>query len=133
MWGAAWLFRATNDVTYFNFLKSVGDDSGTDIFSWDNKYAGAHVLLARVNFHFIKSIKNLVIGTIFYISESFFIQFLFNYIFQRALLNKDRNFEQYRQEAENFMCKILPNSPMSSTQYTQGKLTKFHAINYMCV
>ncbi|XP_044475111.1 endoglucanase 9-like [Mangifera indica] len=87
MWGAAWLFRATNDVSYFNFLKSVGDDSGTDIFSWDNKYAGAHVLLAR-----------------------------------RALLNKDKNFEQYRQEAENFMCKILPNSPMSSTQYTQGGL-----------
>lgn len=54
MWGAAWLFRATNDVSYFNFLKSVGDDSGTDIFSWDNKYAGAHVLLARVNSHITK-------------------------------------------------------------------------------
>lgn len=49
LWGAAWLFRATNDVTYYNMLKSVGDDGGTDLFSWDNKFAGAHVLLARVH------------------------------------------------------------------------------------
>ncbi|KAH9725657.1 Endoglucanase 9 [Citrus sinensis] len=50
LWGAAWLFRATNDVTYYNFIKSVGDDGGTDVFSWDNKFAGAHVLLARVDY-----------------------------------------------------------------------------------
>lgn len=42
-------------------------------------------------------------------------------LLQRALLNGDKNFDQYKQEAENFMCKILPNSPSSSTQYTQGK------------
>ncbi|MED6205115.1 Beta-glucosidase cel3A [Stylosanthes scabra] len=87
LWGAAWLFRATNAVYYYNLLKSLGADDQPDIFSWDNKYAGAHVLLSR-----------------------------------RALLNGDKNFEQYKQEAENFMCKILPNSPSSSTQYTQGGL-----------
>lgn len=61
MWGAAWLLRATNDVQYFNLLKSLGGDDVTDIFSWDNKYAGAHVLLSRVNsiynpscIHFLK-------------------------------------------------------------------------------
>lgn len=41
---------------------------------------------------------------------------------QRAVLNKDNNFEVYKQAAENFMCKILPNSPSSSTKYTQGNL-----------
>ncbi|GAY59941.1 hypothetical protein CUMW_198310 [Citrus unshiu] len=87
LWGAAWLFRATNDVTYYNFIKSVGDDGGTDVFSWDNKFAGAHVLLAR-----------------------------------GALLNRDNNFEPYRQEAEDFICRILPNSPFTTTQYTQGGL-----------
>ncbi|KAK0576811.1 hypothetical protein LWI29_023654 [Acer saccharum] len=87
MWGGAWLLRATNDVSYYNLLKSLGDDGGTDLFSWDNKFAGAHVLLSR-----------------------------------RALLNKDTNFEQYRQEAEDFMCRILPNSPFTTTQYTQGGL-----------
>lgn len=55
MWGAAWLYRATNDVKYMNLIASLGDgNEGTDIFSWDNKYAGARVLLARVgNFYLI--------------------------------------------------------------------------------
>ncbi|KGN52647.1 endoglucanase 9 [Cucumis sativus] len=87
VWGAAWLLRATNNVKYFNLLKSLGGDDVTDIFSWDNKFAGAHVLLSR-----------------------------------RSLLNNDKNFDSYKQEAEAFMCRILPNSPSSSTQYTQGRL-----------
>ncbi|KAL5571749.1 hypothetical protein UlMin_021346 [Ulmus minor] len=87
VWGAAWLLRATNDAYYFNFLKSMGATDSTDIFSWDNKFAGAYVLLSR-----------------------------------RALLNKDKNFDQFKQQAEQFMCRILPNSPSSSTQYTQGGL-----------
>ncbi|CAL1409767.1 unnamed protein product [Linum trigynum] len=87
LWGAAWLFRATNEVQYYNIIKSLGADDQPDLFSWDNKYSGAHVLLSR-----------------------------------RALVNNDKNFQQYKQEAENFMCKILPNSPYSSTQYTQGGL-----------
>ncbi|KAL0877858.1 hypothetical protein Bca101_027564 [Brassica carinata] len=41
---------------------------------------------------------------------------------QRALLNKDSNFELYKQEAESFICKILPNTPSSSTNYTHGGL-----------
>ncbi|PPD87786.1 hypothetical protein GOBAR_DD15270 [Gossypium barbadense] len=87
LWGAAWLFRATNDAYYYNFLKTLGADDQPDIFSWDNKYAGAHVLLSRM-----------------------------------ALLGKDKNFEQFKQEAESFMCRILRNSPYSTTQYTQGGL-----------
>ncbi|KAH6795358.1 hypothetical protein C2S51_036344 [Perilla frutescens var. frutescens] len=87
LWGAAWLFRATNQVYYLNFIKSLGGNDGTDIFSWDNKYAGARVLLAR-----------------------------------RSLVNNDETFGQYREQAEEFMCRILPNSPSSSTQYTPGGL-----------
>ncbi|XP_059631022.1 endoglucanase 3-like [Cornus florida] len=87
LWGATWLFRATNDVSYFNFIKSLGANDATDIFSWDNKYAGAFVLLSR-----------------------------------RALLGKDNAFQPFQQEAEAFMCRILPNSPSTSTQYTPGGL-----------
>ncbi|KAF9618496.1 hypothetical protein IFM89_001897, partial [Coptis chinensis] len=47
IWGAAWLPRATNDVSYLNLLKSLGGIDETDIFSWDNKFAGASVLLSR--------------------------------------------------------------------------------------
>ncbi|KAG8378551.1 hypothetical protein BUALT_Bualt08G0148700 [Buddleja alternifolia] len=87
LWGATWLFRATNDVFYLNFIRSLGANDNTDIFSWDNKYAGARVLLAR-----------------------------------RTLVNNDQAFQPFRQQAEDFMCRILPNSPYSSTQYTPGGL-----------
>ncbi|XP_054814322.1 endoglucanase 9-like [Prosopis cineraria] len=87
LWGAAWLFRATKAIYYYNLIKNLGADDQPDIFSWDNKYAGAYVLLSR-----------------------------------RALLNHDKNFDQYKQEAEKFVCKILPNSPSSTTQYTEGGL-----------
>ncbi|XP_028802529.1 endoglucanase 9-like [Neltuma alba] len=85
--GAAWLFRTPNSIYYNKLIKNLGADDQLepDIFSWDNKYAGKTIKLAR-----------------------------------RALLNHDENFDQYRQEAENFVCKILPNSPNSTTQYTKG-------------
>lgn len=50
---------------------------------------------------------------------------------QRALLSNDKNFEPFKQEAEQFMCRILPNSPSSSTQYTQGRVGCL--INLPCI
>lgn len=51
MWGAAWLLawllKATNDLYYKNFIKSLGDGDQPDIFNWDSKYAGAYVLLSQ--------------------------------------------------------------------------------------
>ncbi|KAE8684412.1 Endoglucanase 3 [Hibiscus syriacus] len=41
---------------------------------------------------------------------------------KRPLLDNDKNFEQFKQQAESFMCEILPNSPYSTTKYTQGGL-----------
>lgn len=87
LWGAAWLFHATNEIKYLNIVNAHGTGNQPDIFSWDNKYAGAYVLLSR-----------------------------------RALLNNDKNFFQFKEAAENFVCRILPHSPSSSTQYTQGGL-----------
>lgn len=48
-------------------------------------------------------------------------------VLQRALLNKDKNFEPYRQEAEDFICRILPSSPFTTTQYTQGIYKSFQS------
>ncbi|PKA54568.1 Endoglucanase 11 [Apostasia shenzhenica] len=87
LWGASWLLRATNDASYFNYLKSLEADDQVDIFSWDNKFAGARVLLAR-----------------------------------KALIEEDQAYDAFRVQAEEFMCRILPNSPSSSTQYTPGGL-----------
>nr|VDD22789.1 unnamed protein product [Brassica oleracea] len=87
MWGAAWLLKATDDSNYKNFIQSLGGGDQTDIFNWDNKYAGAYVLLSQL-----------------------------------ALVNSDNTFDQYKLEAESFICKILPNTPSSSTSYTPGGL-----------
>lgn len=48
LWGAAWMYRATKNSSYLNFMNSLGANDNTDIFSWDNKFAGARVLLSRV-------------------------------------------------------------------------------------
>ncbi|KAF5792215.1 putative cellulase [Helianthus annuus] len=87
LWGAAWLLRATKDVSYRNFIDSLGAHDSTDIFSWDDKLAGARVLLAR-----------------------------------GSLVANDKSYEPFKQQAQDFMCRILPNSPYSTTQYTSGGL-----------
>ncbi|KAJ8625345.1 hypothetical protein MRB53_033875 [Persea americana] len=87
LWGASWLFKATHNAYYISFMKSLGADDQTDIFSWDNKYAGARVLLAR-----------------------------------GALVDKDQSFAPYVPQVEDFVCKILPNSPSTTTTYTPGGL-----------
>ncbi|KAK8949042.1 Endoglucanase 3 [Platanthera zijinensis] len=87
LWGASWLLRATDDTSYLNYLNSLGANDLADIFSWDNKFAGARVLLAR-----------------------------------KALVEGNKSYDAFRVQAEDFMCKILPDSPSSSTQYTPGGL-----------
>lgn len=52
LWGAAWLERASRNVSYLNYIQSNGQSLGADdsvnIFSWDEKHAGTRVLLAKV-------------------------------------------------------------------------------------
>ena len=48
MWGSAWLLWATKNSSYLGYLYSLGDNDSVDMFSWDNKLAGARVLLSRV-------------------------------------------------------------------------------------
>ncbi|XP_062185398.1 endoglucanase 11-like isoform X2 [Phragmites australis] len=87
LWGSAWLLWATKNASYFNYLNSLSANDGVDIFSWDNKLAGARVLLSR-----------------------------------RTLVDGDKRFEPFRQQAEDYICRILPNSPSSTTRYTPGGL-----------
>ncbi|MFS7899120.1 putative cellulase [Helianthus anomalus] len=99
LWGAAWLLRATKDVSYRNFIDSLGAHGSTDIFSWDDKLAGARVLLAR-----------------------------------GSLVANDKSYEPFKQQAQDFMCRILPNSPYSTTQYTRGIVctrTEYYSRNHI--
>jgi len=51
VWGAAWLYKATGDVAYFNKAKQYYDQFGLEgkigVFSWDDKTVGVHALMAE--------------------------------------------------------------------------------------
>ncbi|XP_010058568.2 endoglucanase 14 [Eucalyptus grandis] len=49
LWAAAWLHRATGDKEYLDYLSSSGDTGGGRTeFSWNDKYVGAQVLVAKL-------------------------------------------------------------------------------------
>ncbi|XP_066352221.1 endoglucanase 20-like [Miscanthus floridulus] len=45
-WASAWLYRATKDSKYLDFLQNNQGGSATE-FSWDNKYPGAQLLATQ--------------------------------------------------------------------------------------
>ncbi|KAL8207926.1 hypothetical protein R6Q57_007338 [Mikania cordata] len=51
LWGAAWLHKATRSPKYLNYIQTNGQSLGggeTDnTFGWDNKHAGARILLSK--------------------------------------------------------------------------------------
>lgn len=52
LWGAAWLQKATKNLKYLNYIKINGQILGAaeydNTFGWDNKHAGARILLTKV-------------------------------------------------------------------------------------
>ncbi|CAN1786664.1 Endoglucanase 8 [Linum perenne] len=48
MWAATWLYMATKNATYMNFLRDEAISGCVAEFSWDLKYAGSHILLTKV-------------------------------------------------------------------------------------
>lgn len=51
LWGAAWLQKATRSPKYLNYIQAngqtLGADEGDNTFGWDNKHAGARILLSK--------------------------------------------------------------------------------------
>ncbi|KAL8459136.1 hypothetical protein ACS0TY_036561 [Phlomoides rotata] len=97
LWAAGWLYHATGDKSYFDYVTGKnGDDfanwGSPTWFSWDNKLAGAQVLLSRVSFFGPKGISN------------------------SDVLNK------YKESAEAVMCGLLPKSPTATTSRTENGL-----------
>lgn len=48
LWASAWLYRATKDSKYLDFLQDNQGGSSTE-FSWDNKYPGVQMLATQVS------------------------------------------------------------------------------------
>ncbi|XP_016493625.1 endoglucanase 12-like [Nicotiana tabacum] len=49
LWAATWLLKATQDKTYLDYINDQATSSGgtRSMFSWDDKYVGAQVLIAK--------------------------------------------------------------------------------------
>ena len=60
MWGAAWLYRATNMTKYLDYPGGVKDSGGARTeFSWDDKYVGAQVLCSKGIIQFSQMVFNV--------------------------------------------------------------------------
>ncbi|KAG8375021.1 hypothetical protein BUALT_Bualt10G0056200 [Buddleja alternifolia] len=60
LWGAAWLYKASGDSAYLNYVStSEGWSQAATEFSWDNKFAGAQTLLAKARTEFLGGKTNL--------------------------------------------------------------------------
>lgn len=97
LWAATWLYHATTDQTYFDYVtgqngQAFANWGSPSWFSWDNKLAGAQVLLSRLSFFGSKDISNSQI------------------------------LKKYKETAEAVMCGLLPKSPTATTSRTDGGL-----------
>lgn len=49
LWAAAWLYKASGETSYLDYVSNnEGWSQAVSEFSWDNKFAGAQTLLAKV-------------------------------------------------------------------------------------
>ncbi|KAL0323183.1 UNVERIFIED_CONTAM: Endoglucanase 2 [Sesamum angustifolium] len=97
LWAASWLYHATGDQSYFQYVTGKnGEDfanwGSPTWFSWDNKLAGAQVLLSRVSFFGPKDVSNSNV------------------------------LQKYRDSAEAVMCGLLPKSPTATSSRTDSGL-----------
>jgi Glycosyl hydrolase family 9 len=57
LWGASWLHRASENMSYMSYIQSNGHILGAEeddfSFSWDDKRVGTKVLLSKVTPFFI--------------------------------------------------------------------------------
>ncbi|KAK4748670.1 hypothetical protein SAY87_015256 [Trapa incisa] len=95
LWAAVWLYRATNNQYYLNYLGNNGDSMGgtgwaMTEFSWDVKYAGVQTLVSKV---LMRGRAGKYVAT----------------------------FQKYQQKAEFFMCSCLGKGTRN-VQRTPGGL-----------
>ncbi|EOA40150.1 hypothetical protein CARUB_v10008868mg [Capsella rubella] len=95
LWAASWLYHATEDKTYLDFVSKNGEEFGNfgspSWFSWDNKLPGTHILLSRLTF------------------------------FKKGL-SGNKGLQGYKDTAEAVMCGLIPSSPTATSSRTEGGL-----------
>nr|ALR96227.1 cellulase [Lactuca sativa] len=96
LWAASWLYHATKDHTYLDYVTGSNGESYANWgsptwFSWDDKRPGTQVLLSRVSFFDSKVASNA-------------------------------NLQKYKKTAEAVMRGLLPKSPTATESRTKGGL-----------
>ncbi|RID58105.1 hypothetical protein BRARA_F01424 [Brassica rapa] len=95
LWAASWLYHATEDKTYLDFVSKNGDEFGNfgspSWFSWDNKLPGTQILLSRLTFF-------------------------------KKDLSGSKGLQGYKETAEAVMCGLIPSSPTATSSRTEGGL-----------
>ncbi|KVH91792.1 Carbohydrate binding domain CBM49 [Cynara cardunculus var. scolymus] len=114
LWGAAWLYKATGNEYYLDYLGKNGDALGgtgwaMTEFGWDVKYAGVQTLVAKV-------LLTTISGS----------QFTYSPLIKLFLMggkagNHAPVFGKYQEKAEFFMCSCLGKSS-HNVQKTPGGL-----------
>ncbi|TXG59780.1 hypothetical protein EZV62_014353 [Acer yangbiense] len=99
LWAASWLYLATGDRSYLRYVTDLNGQAFADWgnptwFSWDDKRAGVHVLLSRINLIGVKDVSE----------------------------TENLELQMYRKTAETIMCGLLPDSPTATASRTKGGL-----------
>ncbi|CAK7334305.1 unnamed protein product [Dovyalis caffra] len=99
LWAATWLYHATKDLSYLEYVTELNGQQFANWgnptwFSWDDKHAGTHVLLSRVNIFGAKGI----------------------------LSEENLDLQMYRKTSEAIMCQLLPDSPTATSSRTESGL-----------
>ncbi|CAN6585904.1 unnamed protein product [Malus baccata var. baccata] len=94
LWAAAWLFQASNNQYYLDYLGNNGDSLGgtgwgMTEFSWDVKYSGVQTLVAK-------------------------------FLMQGKAGRHTAVFEKYQQKAEYFMCSCVGKGSRNAQKTTGG-------------
>ncbi|KAJ3672412.1 hypothetical protein LUZ60_007133 [Juncus effusus] len=98
LWAASWLYHATGNQSYLTYVVENGEKfvgyGDPSYFSWDEKRPGAQVLLSRLSFFSSNSLSNDI----------------------------NIGLQNYRTAAERVMCVLVPGSPVSTNERTEGGL-----------
>ncbi|KAI3872249.1 hypothetical protein MKW98_011741, partial [Papaver atlanticum] len=92
LWAASWLYKASNERNYFDYVMRNKPNTTEIAFNWDAKGAGTNMLM---------SIESMRKG---------------NGIWD------EHDKESFRIKADEFVCSIVPESPSKTVEYSPGGL-----------
>eukprot|EP00897_Mesotaenium_endlicherianum_P006855 jgi/Mesen1/6198/ME000032S05484 len=131
VWAATWLFRATGDATYLNFIlsneASLTSTAPQVMFTWDNKFAGAQILLAIVS-PTLAPLQPLFCCCL-KIGQDSSLSVLLKKQYNTSDSAATTLLQKYKAAADAYVCAILPNNPLHTVSITPGGLVFQGIIN----